>query len=452
MTTTLTCPAVETLARLVLGQLPELEARAARDHAIGCPRCAVFIGGRPAPATSVAGPAHGLLPTAIELPAVAAHPFLRPPQRSDELGRLGVYRVLEELGRGGMGIVFRAEDPSLGRTVALKVMKPEFVTDASARERFTREARAVGALAHVNVVTIYQVGEDNGLPFLAMQFLQGETLADRLDRERRLSIPESLRIGREIVEGLAAAHAAGLIHRDIKPANIWLESARSAERGARSENHEGRGSDGNTELRALHSALGRVKILDFGLARSAEDTHLTRTGTVVGTPAYMSPEQAAGKPLGPRSDLFSLGSVLYDMCTGRPPFDAPDEMAMMIAVATQRPRPVTELNPDVPELMVRLLLRLLAKHPDDRPLSAAQVIDMFRLIEQTLEPIPEEIAHQIAAKSRSSGGGLTAVLAVVVALGAIAGYVFRDELRALLDPVKPTPQIAPARATTGSRG
>jgi serine/threonine protein kinase len=285
--------------------------------------------------------------------------------------------VLKELGQGGMGIVFRAEDTTLHRVVALKVLKPESVEDEKARQRFMREARAVGAVEHENIVSVYHVGDDNGVPFMAMPLLKGETLADRLDREKKLPVADVVRIGREILCGLAAAHGAGIVHRDIKPANIWLEGEK-----------------------------GRVKILDFGLARAAEDTHLTRTGTVVGTPAYMSPEQASGKPVGPRSDIFSLGSVMYDMCAGRPPFDAPDEMAMLVAVATAKPRAITELNKAVPELLVRLIMRFLAKHVDDRPQTAKQALEMglvntvvplARLEEETITWCREILQHSPTA-------------------------------------------------------
>src|ERR1019366_6177993 len=164
-------------------------------------------------------------------------------------------------------------------------------------------------------------------PYLAMQLLQGESLAERLGREKQLPIPEVLRIGREIAEGLAAAHGRGVIHRDIKPANIWLERER-----------------------------GRVKILDFGLARAADDVNLTRTGTVMGTPEYMSPEQARGMSADARTDLFSLGCVLYDMCAGQSPFHADETMAVLWALAADKPRALTELNPKVPELLVILIM------------------------------------------------------------------------------------------------
>src|SRR5262245_5935304 len=201
--------------------------------------------------------------------------FLAPPERPDQLGRLGPYRILAVLGRGGMGVVLRAHDPALDRLVALKVMLPGMATVPTARERFLREAKAAAALKHPHVVTIFQVGEDRGAPFLAMELLEGEPLDDRIRREGRLPLAEVLRIGRETALGLAAAHARGLVHRDIKPANLWLEGP-----------------------------TGHVKVLDFGLARAtADQVHLTQLDMIVGTPAYMAPEQAEGKPLDPRCDL-----------------------------------------------------------------------------------------------------------------------------------------------------
>jgi serine/threonine protein kinase len=225
-------------------------------------------------------------------------------------------------------------------------MRPTPEGDDTVRQRFLREARAAAVIDHDHIVTIYQVGEDRGVPFLAMKVLQGETLDDRLKREGQLLVHEVVRIGREIAAGLAAAHERGLIHRDIKPANILLEAG-----------------------------SGRVKIVDFGLARAAgQDAQLTRTGTIVGTPAYMSPAQARGARVDHRTDLFSLGCVLYRMCTGRTPFQADDTMGMLIALAQDQPPPVRALNPTVPAELGGLIMRLLSKLPDGRPQSAGAVV------------------------------------------------------------------------------
>jgi serine/threonine protein kinase len=257
-----------------------------------------------------------------------------------------------------MGIVFEAEDVHLRRQVALKVMRPALASSESARQRFLREARAAAGVKHDHVVTIYQVGQENGVPFLAMEYLEGEPLDKRLARGR-LPIPKIMQIGREIAQGLAAAHERGLVHRDIKPANIWLE--------------------GET---------GRVKILDFGLARPVnEDVRLTQTGAVLGTPLFMAPEQAGGKSVDARSDLFSLGCVLYLLCTGRSPFTGGDLISILFAVATEQPQPPRDLNPEVPSRLSELVVQLLAKLPAGRPSSARTVAEAIRAMEsETLQP------------------------------------------------------------------
>ena len=282
--------------------------------------------------------------------------FLAPAESPDELGRLGTYRVLKVLGQGGMGVVYKAEDTQLQRPVAHKAILPTLGASASARQRFLREARAAAKLKHDHVVTIYHVGEDRGVPYIAMEFLDGEPMDKRLDREQKLSTAEVLRIGREIADGLAAAHEQALVHRDIKPANVWLEGERA-----------------------------RVKILDFGLARASDDQqHLTQEGAIVGTPAYMAPEQVGGKPVDSRCDLFSLGCVLYTACTGKAPFIGADTISTLMAVATDEPPTPRELNPKVPKAVSNLVMHLLAKKPEDRPASAKAVVKAIRKIEEEL--------------------------------------------------------------------
>jgi serine/threonine protein kinase/tetratricopeptide (TPR) repeat protein len=279
--------------------------------------------------------------------------LLAAPQRPDELGRLGPYRVLKVLGRGGMGMVFEAHDPQLDRHVALKALLPSLAAFPPAHERFLREARAAAALDHDHIVHIYQVGEDRGIPYLAMQFLQGESLAGRLARLGPLPVAEVLRIGRETAAGLAAAHARGLVHRDIKPANLWLEGER-----------------------------GRVKILDFGLAQVAgADKRLTQSDAVVGTPGFMAPEQSRGATVDARCDLFSLGCVLYQMCTGQTPFPGNNPISAMLAAATQHPPKPSVINPQVPPSLSGLVMHLLEKDPRDRPGSAQEVRDALEAIE-----------------------------------------------------------------------
>jgi serine/threonine protein kinase len=255
-----------------------------------------------------------------------------------------------------MGVVFLAEDSQGRQQVALKTMRPETAANERARKRFLREARATAAIKHEHIATVYHVGEDWGVPFLAMQVLQGESLHDRLQREEQLlPMAEVLRIGREAAEGLAAAHDCGLIHRDIKPANLWLE--------------------------ALPTAY-RVKIVDFGLARVAgDDQRLTQTGMIVGTPEYMAPEQARGETLDTRCDLFSLGCVLYHLCTGQQPFHGKDTMSTLLALSRDHPMPPCLVNLEVPPGLSDLIEKLLAKKPADRPASARAVVEAIRAIE-----------------------------------------------------------------------
>src|SRR5262245_3725925 len=274
--------------------------------------------------------------------------FLEPSAKPGSLGRLGHYEVLEVAGRGGMGIVLRAFDEKLHRVVAIKVLAPLLAGSAATRQRFVREARAAAAVAHEHVVGIHAVEDDGPVPYLVMQFVEGRTLQEKLDRTGPLPLTEVLRIGVQVAEGLAAAHKHGLIHRDIKPANILLENG-----------------------------IERVKITDFGLARAADDASLTQSGQVAGTPSYMSPEQAAGEKVDARSDLFSLGSVLYAMCAGHPPFRAESSMAVLRRVCDDTPRPLREVNPAVPEWLEELVAKLQAKKPADRIPSAGAVAAML---------------------------------------------------------------------------
>ncbi len=440
------CPALEALSRFLLGQLSFTETRHTARHLRLCEPClgtvralrgqagpvpsdpaererivqAIMAGLGPAsnppeeaqpaaPDASQTGtvvfaqPVEPVtpmtVPAIVPVPPSADRKLLGPPQGPGEIGRLGPYRVLKQLGVGGMGVVFQAEDVQLKRAVALKVMKPEYGSDRDLNKRFLREARAVAAIDHENIVTIYQVGEDRGTPYIAMQYLRGESLNDRLEREKKLPIPEVIRIGKEIAAGLNAAHKAGLIHRDIKPANIWLEGER-----------------------------GRVKILDFGLARNLEDVSMTRTGAVMGTPEYMSPEQARGKKVDKRSDLFSLGSVMYDMCSGRPPFHAPETMAVLLNVATQVPRALVELNPDAPQTLIVTIVRLMAKHLDDRIQTAEEVVRTLGKLERALEAGPVAPAPE-----PTSGPGRKLALAAACAAAALLAYLFGGDLVKAVD-------------------
>jgi len=312
--------------------------------------------------------------------------FLAPPQAKDELGRLGNYRILKILGHGGMGVVYQAEDIELKRSVALKAMLPALAASASFGKRFLREAQAMAAVEHDHIVRIYQVAKDRGVPFLAMEFLKGEPLDQRLKRDEKMPLAEVLRIGREIADALAAAHATGLIHRDIKPANIWLQEVASGQLSVAS------GKSSDSSLAAGHLPLttsGRVKILDFGLARAAQDAGLTQQGAVIGTPAFMAPEQGRGDAVDGRCDLFSLGVVLYLLSTGKHPFRGNDTVSTLMSVAMDEPAPPCQVNAEVPAALSDLVMRLLAKKVDDRPQTARAVVEHLHKIAEQVPPAPK---------------------------------------------------------------
>ncbi len=292
-------------------------------------------------------------PTQPSPPGGASLPlgFLSPSDEPGMLGKLGTFNIVEIIGQGGMGVVLKAWDGCLERHVAIKVLDPKVAQNDVALERFCREARAAAAITHENVVALFQVVHDEGkdLPYLVMQFVAGETLQDRLDKLGSLETVEIVRIGAQLAAGLAAAHAKGLIHRDIKPANILLEEG-----------------------------TGHVRLTDFGLARAAEDVKLTQTGFVAGTPLFMAPEQAQGHKVDHRTDLFSLGSVLYAMCTGNPPFAGSTPFVVLKSVTEETPKPVREINPMIPDWLEEVIERLHAKKPDDRLQSAADLAGLFR--------------------------------------------------------------------------
>jgi serine/threonine protein kinase/tetratricopeptide (TPR) repeat protein len=306
--------------------------------------------------------------------------FLGPAREPGDLGSLGRYRVIRLLpgGSGGMGIVFHAFDPDLQRPVALKVIHPGLVGNTLSRGRFLREARAAAALQHDHIIPIYHVSEDRGVLHIAMPLMKGESLASHLDQVKRLPVAEALRIGRETATGLAAAHEHGLVHRDIKPSNIWLEEPR----GRVKILDFGLARKVHTDELGLEPS-GRVKILDFGLARKVDagELELTQPGETVGTLPYMSPEQARGEPTDQRSDLFSLGSVLYRACTGRMPFPGRDEASVRAALMRDDPEPPRRIAPDIPPDLDALIMRLLSKDTSRRPQSAREVADALAAIE-----------------------------------------------------------------------
>ncbi len=260
------------------------------------------------------------------------------------------YRIVEKLGEGGMGVVYRAEDLSLERPVALKFLSPRTTGVEEDASRFVHEAKAAASLNHPNICTIYEIGEDGGQTFIAMECVEGEDLRVRM-RSAPLPLDEALTIAADIARGLAAAHEKGIVHRDIKPANIVVTPTRM------------------------------VKIMDFGLARVAGGAHHTRAGTTVGTVAYMSPEQARGEDVDHRTDIWSLGVVLYEMLTGRRPFSGDRDMAVIYSILnTDYERP-TRLRADLPVELDECMHKMLAKRRDDRYGSALEVAgDLFALL------------------------------------------------------------------------
>jgi WD40 repeat protein len=321
--------------------------------------------------------------------------FLAPAQKPGSLGRLDHYEILEVVGHGGMGVVLKAYDDNLHRVAAIKVLAPQMAVNGTARKRFAREAQAAAAVAHDHVVAIHAIEVAGPVPYLVMHYVAGISLEDRIKQGGPLELKEVLRIGIQTAAGLAAAHAQGLVHRDIKPANVLLENG-----------------------------LQRVKITDFGLARAVDDATLTQSGVIAGTPMYMSPEQARGEAVDQRTDLFSLGSVLYTLCTGRPPFRASSSMAVLKRVCEDTPSPIREINPDVPEWLVAIIAKLHAKDPAGRFQSAAEVAELLsqhlaHLQQPQLVPLPPPVLPPGVAPRRRRRAVVLAAAAVLLAAGAL---------------------------------
>lgn len=266
-------------------------------------------------------------------------------EAEDLTGHLvGRYRLLREIGGGGMGTVYEAEDTQLGRRVAVKLLPPEYSRDRRAKERFLREARAAAAVDHPNLCTVHDAGESDGRLYIVLSFYEGETLRDRI-RRGPLPLADARQVAIQVARGLARAHEAGIVHRDIKPANVMLPRR------------------------------GEAKILDFGIARlQGDEVSLTRTGASWGTPAYMSPEHARGEPVDGRTDVWSLGVMLYEMIAGRRPFGGESIEALVSSMLTQEPEPLERLRPDVPPELAAVVNRALAKDPAERYTNAAELL------------------------------------------------------------------------------
>ncbi len=421
-----TCPDSSELVHLLLGKLREPRAGVIGQHLLNCSRCARRAGeldvndelttalgdqphivlneseisaairraeqlmSEPASDTTFAtGGNDGTIATKSRFNK--AFDFLAPAEGSDEIGRLDSYRILELLGAGGMGLVFRAEDIRLQRQVAIKVMHPDIAKRHDARRRFLREAQATAQTVHDHIVTVHQVSDDRDVPFFAMQFLRGQSLRERL-RRGQLAVADAVKIGRQIAEGLHAAHECRLVHGDIKPANIWLEQEADC-----------------------------VKIVDFGLVKSWSSERPMVADTLVGTPAYMAPEQAMAKKVDSRADLFGLGGVLYEMVAGEPAFKGESVAQVLIAIANLDYVPLDQACPWVSPDYIDLVHQLLSKLPEERPSSAGEVADRLARMQGPANE-PENQLKAFAKKLRSTRRWI-ALLCGVAVVASVVGLV-----------------------------
>ncbi len=313
------------------------------------------------------------------------------------------YKILEKLGGGGMGVVYKAEDTKLKRTVALKFLPPELTRDEEAKQRFIHEAQAASALQHDNICTIHDIDEapegpqGAGQMFICMDFYEGETLKEKIE-QRPLPIDQAIGLAMQVARGLAKAHEAGMVHRDLKPANLLVTKA------------------------------GEAKIVDFGLAKLAGQTRLTRAGSTLGTAAYMSPEQARGEAVDHRSDIWSLGVVMYEMITGGTPFNADYENALIYSILNTEPKPLAELRSGVPKELERIVQKVLAKDPRERYQHVDDVVADLRRLKGESEGVARAHAVPSSVRPRRTPFRRAAVVAAMLGLAAISYFVMKPLL------------------------
>ncbi len=409
MTPTHACMSDAELQQLAHDELPLEAVTRIEEHLCECRRCRELL--------DVAGMETSWCDEIRQLLTAAPESSLPPTteQKTDQeailrllgpsddprmLGRIGGYEVTGIVGRGGMGIVFKAFDAALGRFVAIKMLLPHLAASGAARQRFSREGQAAAAVIDDHVLPIHSVDQWQGVPYLVTQYSRGTTLQKRIQDQGQLELKEILRISLQTARGLAAAHSQGLVHRDVKPSNILL--------------------DGTVE---------RALLTDFGLARAADDASVTRTGTVTGTPQYMSPEQVRGESVDGRSDLFSLGCTMYAMCTGRSPFRSDSTYAVMHRITSTQPTPIREINPDVPKWLCEIIARLMAKQPEERFASAADVAQLLEeclahVQQPTVTPLPDSLAQTAPQQNHRPPIGKRIAVAAFAFSMILAGVLF----------------------------
>lgn len=305
--------------------------------------------------------------------------------------KYGRYEIIKELGRGAMGLVYQAHDPEIDRLIALKVLREDRLTSAAFVQRFLKEARAIGRLSHPRIVTVYDVGQDHGTIYIAMELLQGEPLNVLLEK-KKFSPEEIANLGIQIAETLDYAHQKGIIHRDIKPSNILVQ------------------------------ADGQIKITDFGIAHieDPEASMQTQAGEILGTPAYMSPEQVMGQPADGRSDLFSLGIILYELSTGKRPFGGPNLAAIFQSITQDNPPSPTEINPAIPKILSQAIMRCLEKSPASRYPTGKELVEALRSVREV--PRIPELKKEIKRPRRFLW---YAIIAIVLFGGGLSYYLFK---------------------------